>query len=169
MYVLRLILILGVVSILATVVLPPVVLAAFRPDLFVVAMVFLALRSTRRGVLPVCWLTGLVADLVSAGPMGAYGLLYLASGMVILRIRAETEKRPAVSYVPYALGAAFAIRALYRLVSSPGLTGGFSGGHGAILITSSVATAIAMAPCAWALARLDKRLGIQRGYHFGST
>jgi len=154
---------------LATVVLPLSVSAAYRPDMFVVALVFLALRTTRRNALAICWLTGLVADVVSAGPLGLYALLYLAAGMVILRLRTETERRPAVSYVPYAFGAALATRILYRFITSPGLLGGFSGRHGIILLTSAVATAVAMAPCAWLLARLDKRLGIRREYHFGSA
>ena len=74
---------LAVVALLACGPLPRYIPPAWRPDIFVILVVFAALRAEpgRDGdALALCWLTGLAKDLLSSGPVGQYALLYLAAG-----------------------------------------------------------------------------------------
>lgn len=158
-----------VFSVVASVVLPPYVTDILRPDVFVILMVFLALRVPRRRALSLCWFTGLARDLVSSGPLGGSALLYLIAAWLVLRLRSETESRPVLSYVPYAFVISFAVGLVWLV------TGALSSGvHPAmgnlyVLLMSSLATAAVMPLCAWVLDRSSRWLGIRRRTPFGSV
>ena len=165
----RLLLVLIVVSLTGSAVLPPLLPAAVRPDCFVILMVFLAVRASRREALVLCWFTGLARDLLSSGRLGGYALLYLVAALAIGRIRSEARSRPAVSYAPYAFAATFITGAAGSLAGGlhSGVPLGWAGWG--VLATVSLATALVMAPSAWALDRLAGGLGLRRRYRFGSV
>ena len=55
-------------------------------------------------------MTGLAKDLLSAGPLGQYALLYLAAGAAIARMRPALDARSALTGAALAWAAAFAHR-----------------------------------------------------------
>lgn len=63
--------------------LPP----GWRPDCFAFLFLLAALCSRSEEALPLVWGVGLAKDLLSAGPLGQYALMYMAAGYVLLRVR----------------------------------------------------------------------------------
>lgn len=114
---LRLVLVLVVISLLESTILATFDWYYFRPDLFLLVVLFLALRPpTRLGYL--CyWLAGLVKDLFSLGPLGAYALLLLLAGLGAERIRnrvfSEDWLTRAVLTLVFALGIDVFVRIIW--------------------------------------------------------
>jgi len=165
----KLILALVLFSLAGSVVLPVCVPEVLRPEFFVILVVFVAVRAQRRQALGICWCIGLAKDLLSSGPPGGYALLYLIAATAIVRIRSEAETRSVVTYAPYAFVASLATETVYLLAVSVRSGTWLIGGSLRVLLTSSLATAILMLPCAWALSRFVGRTGLRRRYHLGST
>jgi rod shape-determining protein MreD len=98
-----------VVALFACGPLPRHISPAWRPDLFVILVAYAALRvppGRDADALALCWLTGLAKDLLSAGPLGQYALLYLAAGALIGRMRPALDSRSALSGAALAWAAA---------------------------------------------------------------
>lgn len=131
------------VALIATVPVPRDVPPLWRPDLFVILAVFAALRAEARTALPLCWLTGLAQDLLSAGPPGQYALLYLAAGAAIVAGRAKLDSRSALTAVTLVSAVVAATECVAAWVSGrEGLwpaPGAFRGIAGASLVTACVA------------------------------
>jgi rod shape-determining protein MreD len=147
---------LAVVALLACGPLPCHVASAWRPDLFVILVVYAALRTppglpagrvagADADTLAMCWMTGLAKDLLSSGPLGQYALLYLAAGAVIARMRPAVDARSAVSGAALAWAAAFATEcvAAWAVGRDGGrlwpMPGAFRGVLSASLVTACVA------------------------------
>jgi rod shape-determining protein MreD len=156
-------LVLAVAALLACGPLPRWAASGWRPDLFVILAVFAVLRAPpgrAAGALALCWMTGVAKDLLSAGPVGQYALLYLAAGTGIARVRPALGARSAAAGATLAWAAAFATESVAawaigrdggRLWPAPGA---FRGVLSASLVTACVA---------WPLFRCLDRLLLRKG------
>ena len=153
-----------VFALAATVALPRYVSGQMRPDAFIIMIVFISVRATRKQALALCWATGLARDIISGGPLGAYALIYLASGFIIMRVRATTNLNMAPTRAVVGFLAAFLAEWLHA--AATGRCTGLWPTAGAtnLLLSASLVTGIATALCAWILDRNGKWLGI-RGRH----
>jgi len=131
------------IALLATVPVPRYAPPLWRPDFFVILAVFAALRAEGRTALPLCWLTGLAQDLLSAGPPGQYALLYLAAGAAMVRVRAMLDSRSALTTVTVVCAATVTTECVAAWVlGREGLwpaPSAFHGIAGASLVTAFVA------------------------------
>jgi rod shape-determining protein MreD len=82
----RFLLLLLLLALPAASLLPKYTPAAWRPDLFALMVLLTALRAKPEQALPLAWGVGLVKDLLSAGPLGEYALLYLLACYALLRL-----------------------------------------------------------------------------------
>ena len=152
---------LTVVVLLACGPLPRYLPPGWRPDLFVILVTFVALRAEpgqAADALTLCWMTGLAKDLLSAGPVGEYALLYLAAGAAFLRVRPALGARSAAAGAALAWAAALFTECVAawavgreggRLWTMPGA---FRGVLSASLVTACVAW-----PSFWCLDHLLRR------------
>ena len=62
--------------------LPP----GLRPDLLLLMALYAGLRAPRPDALRAAWVAGLLKDLLSAGPLGLYALLYLGVAFAVGRL-----------------------------------------------------------------------------------
>ena len=157
---------LAVVALLACGPLPRHLPPGWRPDLFVILVVFVALRAPAERAaeaLALCWMTGLAKDLLSSGPVGQYALLCLAAGAAIGR------SRPAWGASSAAAGAALAWAAAFATESVAAWAIGRAGGSlwpmpGAFrgVLSASLVTACAAWPFFIGLDRLLRRKGSAR-------
>ena len=135
-------------------------------DVFAFLLVFLAIRAPTEETLPLCWFTGLVRDLLSGGPLGGYALLYLLAGVVLLRVRAATDTRMFLTRAALVFSVALVTDAVW-LAKSQGVLAFWR--VAGLSLRMALMTG-AMAPVVlWLLDRFAKRLGIRRGYVFGTT
>ena len=141
-------LVLAVVALLACGPLPRHLPPAWRPDLFVVLVAYAASRvppGRDADALALCWLTGLAKDLLSAGPLGQYALLYLAVGAMIGRMRPALDSRSALSGAALAWSAALATECIAAWAAGREggglwpMPGAFRGVLTAALVTACVA------------------------------
>jgi rod shape-determining protein MreD len=156
-----------IVALLACGPLPRYVPPGWRPDLFVILVAFVALRAQpgrASEALALCWMTGLAKDLLSAGPVGQYALLYLAAGAALARVRPALGARSAAAGAALAWAAAFATETLasWAIGREGGrlwpAAGAFRGVLSASLLTACVAWA-----CFRGLDRLLRRKGRATG------
>ena len=157
---------LAVAALLACGPLPRHIPPEWRPDLFVILVAFAALRAPpghSAEALTLCWMTGLAKDLLSAGPLGQYALLYLAAGAAIARARPALGARSAAAGAALAWAAALLTEgvAAWAVGREGGrlwpMSGAFRGVLSASLITACVAW-----PCFRCLDRLLGRRGKAR-------
>jgi rod shape-determining protein MreD len=83
----RLFVTLLVCGVLVTCALPWVAVRDVRPDLFLIVALAAALVGKTDRVLWAAWATGLAKDFFSAGPPGAYAMVFLLMALLMLRIR----------------------------------------------------------------------------------
>ena len=145
------------VSLLGSVALPRWLPEAARPDLFIILVLFPALWIEPRLALPFCWLTGLARDLLSAGPLGEYALIYLLAGLALLPVRRFAGPRQPLANVGLGFLAAFATG--WASVGMNWLWAGLSPAPGAArtLALSSLVTAAVTPFCLALLDRLKPR------------
>jgi rod shape-determining protein MreD len=158
---------LAIAALLACNLLPRCVPAGWRPDLFAVLVALVALRAEPgRGsdTLALCWMTGLAKDLLSAGPVGQYALLYLAAGVALGRVRPALGARSAMAGAALTWVGALATEGVAawalgregsRLWPAPGAF------HG--VVSASFATACLAWPCFLGLDHWLRRQGKARG------
>lgn len=154
------------VCLLGSVAVPRYLPGSLRPDVFVIIMVFAAVRAPARQAIALCWLTGLGKDLMSGTSLGAYALLYLLTGLAIIRFRTAANVRLAVTRAAIGFLAALAIESVY-LAAAAVRTGDWPTARTAsVLVTASLVTGVSTAACAWLLDRVGGWLGIRRRRHF---
>jgi len=153
-----------VFALAATVVLPRYVTGQMRPDAFIIMIVFISVRAPHKQALALCWATGLARDIISGGPLGAYALIYLASGFVIMRARTTTNLSMAPTRAVVGFFAAFLAEWLHAAATGRSTGLWPTAGATNLLLTASLMTGICTAFCAWILDRNGKWLGI-RGRH----
>ena len=83
-------------SLLGTVALPRYVPGAWRPDVFLLLILFTALYAETEEALSLCWIVGFAKDLLTIAPMGQYALLGLALGFAVVRTRQQVDTRAAI-------------------------------------------------------------------------
>ena len=152
---------LAATALLASVTIPRYTAEAWRPDLFAIMAIFVALRGGTEEVLPLCWVTGLVKDLLSAGPLGQYALLYLLAGMAILHLRSFLNARMAAVHA----GLAFSIAFLTESISAwAGAAFGLWSPSGTLrgILTAAIVTACLAPLVIGTLDRMGKWLGVRR-------
>ena len=159
---------LAVLAVLGSVAVPRHIPEVFRPDLFLLLVVFSASRAPRQRAPALCWLIGLAKDLLSAGPLGGYALLYLAAGFAILRVRQSANTRVFLVQALTAFLAAFATEGLHFLMVSVGEGFAIASGDVRTLFMSSLFTALLAPLCFWSLERFTMRRGPGREYRFGT-
>jgi rod shape-determining protein MreD len=135
----------------------------WRPDLFLILTVYAALRAPpgrAASALALCWMTGLAKDLLSAGPVGQYALLYLAAGAAIARVRPALGARSAAAGAALAWAAAFATEsvAAWAVGRDSGRLWPSSGAFRGVLSASLVTACVA-----WPLFRCLDRLLFRKG------
>ena len=161
-------LVLLVFALLGSVAIPRYVPESFRPDLFVIMMVFVAICAPRDEALPLCWLIGLAKDLVSGEPLGGYAVLHLAAGFAILRARDATNTRLVVVQALLGFLAALGTESLHFLIASARARLRPTYGDLRTLVMASLLTALLAPICVWALRRFTARLRLRRRYRFGT-
>jgi len=168
MKILPVFILLGVVALAATVAAPTLLEGAWRPDLFAILLVYVALRAPKRAALAWAWAVGLARDVSAGGSFGVHASLALVAAFVIVHFRTEIENRPLVSYVPWvAVVAAIAGAADWTLLIATGYAPALAAAGRGIAL-SAMATMLVSFPAMWLLNRLNAWLGIRRRYRFGS-
>jgi rod shape-determining protein MreD len=136
-------------ALLASVALPRYLPEAARPDLFVIMVVFVLLRAETEEILPLCWVTGLAKDLLSAGPLGEYALLYLILAMVLVRIRSSVNAYFVTTYAGLGFATSFLTDSVYAWTCARvGLS--LAPGASRALLTAALATGLAAPFLFWA-------------------
>jgi rod shape-determining protein MreD len=104
-----------ILVLLETTFLPVVAVNGIRPDLAFVYVLFLAFYSTPTEGFLAFWLVGLVKDLFSAGPLGAYALIYAAYGYELSGLTQKLFRENPVTQIVLALPSAFIVNGVYLL------------------------------------------------------
>ena len=152
---------LAATALLASVAIPRYTSEAWRPDLFAIMAIFVALRGGVEEALPLCWVTGLVKDLLSAGPLGQYALLYLLAGMAVLHLRSFLNPRVAAVHAALTFSVAFLTESISAWAgAAAGLWPAPETFRG--ILTASMVTACLAPLMIGTLDRMGKWLGIQR-------
>lgn len=107
-------------------VLPVFLLPAFKPNLLLVIMVFVALRSSFEVGFPLSWLLGLLNDVVSGLYLGLNAITFLIIFLVIRSISDRLYADSAFLFVLAVAGVTFAsftlnLLLLVMLTASPGI------------------------------------------------
>jgi len=111
----RFLLLLFLLALPAASLLPKWVASPYRPDFFALLLLLAVLRARPEKVLPLAWGVGLAKDLLSAGPLGEYALLYLLAGYILLQLRRILSVRLAVIRAGLAFGTVLATESAYLL------------------------------------------------------
>ena len=136
-----------------------------RPDMFLMMALFAAMRAERHEAPALAWAAGLAKDLLSAGPLGEYALLYLLLGVLVLWLRGFMD-----TYVPLTQailgGAAFALtEGAYGLLLCLARSGSLQTGTAAMLLTASIVNAIAAVLFMRLMDSREKWLGTKRRFN----
>ena len=161
------VLLLGV-GLIESVIVPRYVGGAFRPQLLMVMAMYAAIRAPAGEALPVCWLTGLARDVLSCGPPGAYGLIYLVGGAVLLRVRPMVNARVVVVDAALGFVACLAVEAASVGSECVRLGMGPCASMAGALAATALATGLAAPICFRLLDRMRGWLGIWRHLSFGA-
>ena len=138
--------------------LPPEV----RPDPVLLLAIFAAARAEPAEALGFCWAAGLARDLLSAGPLGQYALLYLAVGMGMAQLRKLIDARLAIVQAASAFLAYSFVEGMGLAITALALGNREIVSNAGALISGALVTA-AVAPLAcWGLGLLQKPLGLKR-------
>ena len=84
-----------------------------RPDLAFIYVFFLALNSAPDQGFIAFWIVGLMKDLFSGGPLGAYALIFAACGYQVSALTQKLYKQNPLIQILVALPAVTAANALY--------------------------------------------------------
>lgn len=98
-----------------TVLVPRCEIAAARPDLLLIVVVFFALHAPPRRAILVGWAIGFLADLMSIERMGLMSLTYAASALLLVSIRDSLFQRGSVAQFFVTLFLGLAIRAAWAV------------------------------------------------------
>ena len=133
-----------------------------RPDPVLLLALFAAARAEPASGLGFCWVAGLARDLLGAGPLGQYALLFLVAGLGMVQVRQLLQVRLPI------VQAASAFLA-YSFVEGVALVStALSTGNGQVLSRSSalfigaLVTAAAAPLLCWAFSLLERPLGLKR-------
>ncbi len=112
--------------VLQTAILPVFVRSAFKPDLLLVIMVFMALRSSFQVGAPLAWLLGILNDVFSGLYLGLSAASFLVVFLVVRSLSDRLYADSAILFVLAVAGVTFACFALNLLMlvlftSSPGI------------------------------------------------
>lgn len=138
--------------------LPPQV----RPDPVLLLAMFAAARMESAEGIGFCWAAGLGRDLLSAGPLGQYALLYLLAAMGMAQLRKVIDVRLAAVQASYAfLAYSFAEG---TCIATTALTSGNRAvlSHAGELVSGALVTAAAAPLACWLLGMLHRPLGLNR-------
>lgn len=138
--------------------LPPQV----RPQPVLLLALFAALRTEPYEALAICWLAGLACDLLSAGPLGQYALLYLVAGAGAAQLRRLVDgRRPLVqaasAFLAYSFVEGIALVATALVLGNPAILS-----NTAELFSGALVTAAAAPLACWLFGLFRKPLGLQR-------
>ena len=161
-------LLLVIAALLSTAVFPIAARPMFRPDLFAVLVVFVTPRARRDEVLQLCWLTGLLKDIISGGPLGATALLYLVMGLALVKARRIMNLRAAMPQVLSGFALAFATEAVLLAPAALGANRALLFGALKTLLSVSLITGVVTPLVIWFLDRLERWLGLRRRIVFGA-
>ena len=109
----RIIIVAILVALIETTLLPIVAVDGVRPDLAFIYVFFLALNCAPDEGFIAFWVVGLMKDMFSAGPMGAYALLYAGCGYEVSRLTRKLFRDNPLIQIAVALPAVVAINATY--------------------------------------------------------
>lgn len=140
-------------ALLASTLVPKYLEGLPRPDFFALMLLYAAARAESEDLLPLCWGVGLFKDILSAGPLGLYALVYLGAGFLIARTRATLDMKVALTQT----GMAFALAWTTEFICAWALAGTLIPPWYLVepLFFNAILTA-ALAPLLFAL--LDRRL-----------
>jgi rod shape-determining protein MreD len=106
-----------VVALAETTVLNVAAVGGVRPDLALIFVFFLAFYGKQDEVFFASWVVGLIKDLFSAGPLGAYALIYAACGYQACRLAQKLFKENPFTQVLVGLPAALMVNAIYLSIT----------------------------------------------------
>jgi rod shape-determining protein MreD len=109
----RIIIVAIIVALIETTLLPAVAVNGVRPDLAFIYVFFLALNCAPDEGFIAFWVVGLMKDMFSAGPLGAYALLYAGTGYEVSRLTRKLFKDNPLIQIAVAAPAAAAVNAIY--------------------------------------------------------
>jgi rod shape-determining protein MreD len=84
-----------------------------RPDLAFIYVFFLALNTAPDQGFIAFWIVGLMKDMFSGGPLGAYALIYAACGYQVSGLTQKLFKETPLIQISVALPAAAGVNAVY--------------------------------------------------------
>lgn len=111
----------------------------FCPDIFALLMLLAVFRASAEKALPLAWGVGLLKDLMSAGPLGEYSVMYLAVGFVLIKIRSVLSVRLAMVQALLAFLTVLLTESIYLLTLTSFRP---LGSEFKLVLTSSIVTAI---------------------------
>jgi len=133
-----------------------------RPDPVLLLALFAAARAEPAEALGFCWLAGLGRDLLSAGPLGEYALLYLAAGLGVTQLRRLLDARlpvvqAASAFLAYSFVEGICLGTTLLACGNRQLAS-----HVGELISGALVTAAAAPLLCWGLGFLARPLGLNR-------
>ena len=153
---------------LQSVVAPRYLPGPFRPELLLLMAAFVAMRSPDGEALPLCWLLGLLRDVLSCGPLGAYALMYLIVGLLLPRLRAYLSPRSLVAHALLGFAACLTVEMVYLVADSVRLGIAPSAAAAGALFITSLATGCLTPVSFHVLERMRPWLGLRKPYSFGT-
>jgi len=153
---------------LQSVVAPRYLPGPFRPELLLLMAAFVAMRGPDDEALPVCWLLGLLRDVLSCGPLGAYALMYLLIGLLLPRLRASLNPRSLVTHGLLGFAACLVVETLYLVADSVRLGIAPPAAAAGALFITSLATGCLTPISFHVLERMRPWLGLRKPYTFGA-
>ena len=112
---LRIVIAAFILVLVETTFLPVVAVNGVRPDLAFILVVFLAFYTTPAEGFVAFWLVGLMKDIFSAGPLGAYALIYAACGYELSGLTQKLFRENPLSQIALALPATMAVNVIYLI------------------------------------------------------
>lgn len=110
--------ILAVLALVLQVAVAPALIATSvrsQPQFLLILAVFVALHARADAALLGCWTLGLLMDLASVGPMGAFSLAFGIAALGMVRVRASMFRDHPLSHVFLTLVFGFVVNALVAL------------------------------------------------------
>jgi len=120
----RIIVVAFLVALVESTLLKGVGVEGVRPDLAFIYVFFLALNSAPDQGFIAFWIVGLMKDMFSAGPLGAYALIYAACGYEVSALTRKLFRENPLIQISVALPAAAVVNAIYlagMVFAYPGL------------------------------------------------
>ena len=133
-----------------------------RPDPVLLLALFAAARAEPAEALGFCWVAGMGRDLLSAGPLGQYAMLYLLVGLAVAQLRRLLDVRLAVVQASSAFLAYSFVEGVCLATTALTLGNRAVVSYAGELFSGALVTAAAAPLACWGFGLLQRPLGLKR-------